>query len=271
MKKKWFFHIVDFRVYPFYLRLNLILVFFYLIFWIKPQQLPSLGVLIFKENFSIILYFLIFILIVTLFSWLIQASLEDNFLGYHCWETKAGFKMGIILFITSEVCFFFSFFWTYFHRSLTRDLNIGLVWPPLGVDIVNPFSIPLLNSVILIRSGLRVTISHYDCFLGDATDSIVWLLVTVFLGWLFLFLQIFEYNILLFSFADSVFGRIFFLGTGFHGLHVLLGRVILLMMIVNFYKNYSWTDLISLEIRIWYWHFVDVVWLFLYFWFYWWP
>ena len=262
---------VDLRIYPFFLRINLIIIFLYLVFWIKPIKFPSLGLKFFNKNFLTI-YFLIFIiLIVLIVYWFFQTSLENNFLGLHCWESKAGFKLGIIFFIISEVCFFFSFFWSYFHISLSRDINIGLLWPPVGVYIVNPFSLPLLNSIILISSGLSVTVAHYECFLGDSSDSVIWLLITIILGWLFLFFQIFEYNILIFSFIDSIFGRIFFLGTGFHGLHVLLGRIILLWILKNFFLNYSWIDLLSLEIRIWYWHFVDVVWLFLYFWFYWWP
>lgn len=245
--------------------------FLYLLFWIKPRKFLSSGTEFILKNFFLFNIILVVIFVLSLFSWLYQTSSERNFLGFHSIESKVTFKLGIVLFIISEVCFFFSFFWTYFHRSLRRDLRTGLVWPPLGVSIVNPFSIPLINSIILISRGLRVTIRHYECFMNDRRDSSLWLIITISLGWLFLILQIFEYNILTYSFRDSVFGRIFFLGTGFHGLHVLVGRAILTWMVTKFFLNFSSSDLIRFEISIWYWHFVDVVWLFLYFWFYWWP
>lgn len=260
---------VDFRIYPLLLRIRLINIFLFLIFWIKPTNYPSSGSKIISN--SLFIGVLIVLFFCSLFFWLHQTSQERNFFGLHSFESKITFKLGIIIFIVSEVCFFFSFFWAYFHRSLRMDLNTGLNWPSTGIDIVNPFSIPLINSIILIRSGLRITIGHYECFIGNRRDSFLWLTLTIFLGWLFIFLQLFEYNILTYSLRDSIFGRIFFLGTGFHGLHVLVGRVMLSWILIKLYFNFSLLDLVRFEISIWYWHFVDVVWLFLYFWFYWWP
>lgn len=178
-----------------------------------------------------------------------------------------GLKSSIILFIFREVCFFASFFWTFFHRSLNPNIEIGVMWPPFSLIVFNPFHIPLLNTLILLGRGATVTWSHHNLMGGVEFKTS--LLVTIFLGVFFLFIQSFEYYRAGFTISDSVYGSIFFIATGFHGIHVLVGTAFL---IIIFFRSNIFNSFFFLgyELAIWYWHFVDVVWIFLFSFIYWW-
>jgi cytochrome c oxidase subunit 3 len=205
-----------------------------------------------------------------LYLWWRDVSRESTYQGFHRFVVQKGLKLGIILFILSEVLFFRRFFWTFFHRRLVPINEIGLNWPPFNVTPLNPFQVPLLNTCILLRSGVRVTWSHH-ALINNLKSAKLSLEVTIFLGVYFTFLQWFEYNDSSFCINDSIFGSTFFVATGFHGLHVIIGSIFLFFSLLRLVKNhFSQFHHLGYEIAIWYWHFVDVVWLFLFSIIYWW-
>nr|BBN79993.1 cytochrome c oxidase subunit 3 [Grandidierella rubroantennata] len=203
--------------------------------------------------------------------WWRDVTREGTFQGLHTLKVVEGLKLGMILFILSEVLFFFSFFWAFFHSSLNPTLEIGSQWPPTAIMPFNPFQIPLLNTLILLSSGVTVTWAHHSILEDKHTDSVQGLIFTVILGLYFTALQAMEYIEAPFSIADSVYGSTFFVATGFHGLHVIIGTIFLISMLNRLLKgHFSKNHHFGLEASIWYWHFVDVVWLFLYTFIYWW-
>lgn len=209
--------------------------------------------------------------IIRAYQWWRDISREGTFQGLHTTQVTTGLRWGIVLFIVSEVLFFFSFFWAYFHRRLNATIEVGGQWPPTSIVAFNPFTIPLLNTAILLASGVRVTWAHHAVIAKNHSASAQGLVVTVLLGLYFTALQAVEYVEAPFSIADSVFGSTFFVATGFHGLHVIIGTSFLLVCLLRLTKgHFSNNHHIGLEAAIWYWHFVDVVWLFLYVSIYWW-
>ena len=176
-----------------------------------------------------------------------------------------------MLFIVSEVLFFFSFFWRFFHRRLSSCVELGLVWPPVAVSAFNPFQIPLLNTIVLLCSGVRVTWAHHALIEKDQQQVLVRIFITVRLGLYFTFLQGTEYYESSFNLRDSVYATTFFVATGFHGIHVIVGTIMLLVSLVRLGRGHcSFFHGFGLEASIWYWHFVDIVWIFLYTFVYWW-
>jgi len=203
--------------------------------------------------------------------WWKNTIIEAKREGIHIKKTIRRIKIRIIMFIVSEIMFFSSFFWAYFHRGISPRVEIGQIWPPNQVEAFNPINVPLLNTAILVRSGFSITWSHHLILEKNLNKAKNRLLVTCLLGVYFSVLQKIEYNQAQFSLSDSSYGTIFFIGTGFHGAHVLIGTtflVINLLILKN--KNLSRKHHIGFEIAAWYWHFVDVVWLFLYLSIYWW-
>jgi cytochrome c oxidase subunit 3 len=179
--------------------------------------------------------------------------------------------LGIILFIVSEVLFFISFFWAFFHSRLAPSVEIGITWPPKNIIPFNPFQIPLLNTIILLSSGISVTWAHHRLIENNHTQTIKGLAVTVILGLYFSTLQAFEYIEAPFTFADSVYGSTFYIATGFHGLHVIVGTRFLSVCLYRLLRfQFSHKHHFGFEAAAWYWHFVDVVWLFLFITIYWW-
>jgi cytochrome c oxidase subunit 3 len=204
-------------------------------------------------------------LIIILSLWWRDVIREGTYQGHHTPIVQKGLRLGFILFIISEIMFFFGFFWAYFHSSLAPTIWIGCVWPPLGIITFNPYEIPLLNTSILLLSGITLTIAHYSLLISFREESIFQVFNTIILAILFLLIQLYEYFHAPFSIADSVYGSVFYMLTGFHGFHVIVG---MLFIIVCFYRliNYHFkpSQHIGFEAALWYWHFVDVVWLFLY-------
>ncbi len=191
--------------------------------------------------------------------------------GSHTYYVVGGLKVGIIMFITSEILFFVSFFWAYLHSRISPRLELGAHWPPLSISTFNPMGIPLLNTVILLSSGVRVTWSHHSIENSKLLSSKTSIVFTIFLGILFTLLQVIEYLQAPFSISDSVFGTTFFLSTGFHGIHVIIGTLFLAVSSKRLFSlSFSSKHLLGFECSAWYWHFVDVVWLFLYTLIYWW-
>nr|YP_010952831.1 cytochrome c oxidase subunit III [Tetraloides nigrifrons]WMQ53251.1 cytochrome c oxidase subunit 3 [Tetraloides nigrifrons] len=209
--------------------------------------------------------------LLTMIQWWRDITREGTYQGHHTSIVVKGLRWGMILFILSEVLFFFSFFWAFFHSSLAPTIEIGMYWPPQGIQPFNPFQIPLLNTTILLSSGATVTWTHHAIMESNHTQAIQSLALTILLGFYFSLLQAFEYMEASFTIADSVFGSTFFMATGFHGLHVIIGTSFLLVCLLRlFYCHFSSFHHVGFEAAAWYWHFVDVVWLFLYVFLYWW-
>uniref|UniRef100_UPI0030E18666 cytochrome c oxidase subunit 3 n=1 Tax=Squamanita imbachii TaxID=2976389 RepID=UPI0030E18666 len=213
-------------------------------------------------------------LIITLFGmglWFRDVIIEATYQGHHTKQVQKGINIGIILFIISEIFVFLSVFWAYFHSSLSPSIEIGGNWPPLGIIALEPFGIPILNTFLLLSSGAFITYGHHAILNGNRKDAIDGLIFTLILAVVFTLLQGFEYSNASFSMSDGVFGSVFYSSTGLHGLHVIVGTIFIL---ISFFRliNYHFTihHHVGFESGLLYWHFVDVVWLFLflcvYFW-----
>lgn len=204
------------------------------------------------------------------FQWWRDISREARLQGHHSKIVLKRIQWGIVLFILSEIIFFRSFFWTFFHSRLAPAIEAGSVWPPTGLQAFNPFQIPLLNTAILLSSGATVTWRHFSILNNKYKTARKALSATICLGIYFTALQGFEYYQAPFSIRDSVYGSVFFIATGFHGAHVIIGTAFL---IVSWLRAplLSTIHHFGFEAAAWYWHFVDVVWLFLYSLAYWWT
>lgn len=212
------------------------------------------------SNFFVYLFYSIWII----FLWFENIRFESNE-GYHISKVNTDYTIGFVLFLLSEVMFFFSIFWAFFHFSLSSSLDLGYLWPPVGIETISYFNLPFLNTMILITSGFFITWAHNAIKVENYDQTYEAMLWTICLAILFLIYQWTEYSIAHFNINDSVFGSVFYFGTGFHGLHVLLGTI---SIIYNFEKlvcgELSKFSHISLNFAIWYWHFVDAIWLFLF-------
>nr|AKS04006.1 Cytochrome c oxidase subunit 3 [Spadella cephaloptera] len=209
--------------------------------------------------------------IATMIQWWRDVTREATFQGKHTEKVQDGMRFGMILFITSEVIFFLAFFWAFFHSSLSPNVEVGSQWPPTGISPINPFDVPLLNTTVLLTSGATVTWAHMAILESRWSEANLSLLFTVTLGLYFTLLQAGEYVLAPFSMADSVYGSTFYIATGFHGLHVIIGTLFIASMLyrhLNF--HFSQGHHFGFEASAWYWHFVDVVWLFLFMCIYWW-
>jgi len=168
--------------------------------------------------------------------------------------------------------FFFSFFWSFFHNSLAPNTETGNIWPPISITPINPYQVPLLNTTILLSSGIFVTLRHNRILIKNNKIAKNNIINTVLLGVYFTVLQAWEYSERFYSYRDSSFGSTFFTATGFHGTHVIIGTALLFSMLlrhtigINSSQHHT-----GFEVRIWYWHFVDVIWLFLFTFLYWWS
>ena len=223
---------------------------------------------LFNSNLIFIGYFII---LLTMYQWWRDVCREGTLQGKHTLIVSKGLRWGIILFIISEIFFFISFFWRFFHRSLSPNIEIGSLWPPIRITPFNPFQIPLLNTIILITSGITVTWAHHALIENNYRQTTQSLFFTVILGIYFTILQIYEYLEAPFCLADRIYGSTFFLATGFHGLHVIIGTIFLLICLIRHIKfHFVINHHFGFERAAWYWHFVDVVWLFLYISIYWW-
>jgi len=227
--------------------------------------------IIHQNNISLLLLRFTFTLL-TIYQWWRDITREATIQGHHTLIVKKGIKWGIILFIISEILFFFRFFWAFFHARLAPDIELGIVWPPQGIIPFNPYHIPLLNTTILLASGVTVTWSHHSILEKNYQSALYSLFLTVFLGVYFSILQAFEYIEAPFTISDSIYGTTFFVATGFHGLHVLIGTTFLAVNILRMFNGqFRNQHHFRFEAAAWYWHFVDVVWLFLYTFVYWWA
>jgi len=218
----------------------------------------------------ILLYGLIFLL-VTLTLWWRDVIRESTFEGMHTLNIIKNLRVGFILFILSEVMFFVSFFWAFFHASLAPAIQIGGIWPPHGIGVFSPWGVPLLNTYLLLFSGVTVTAAHYALLSGDFEITAITLIFTIFFGLIFTIIQGLEYYNASFTIADGIYGSTFYLSTGFHGFHVIIGTLFLIVCFIRLLLgHFTKQHHVAFECAIWYWHFVDVVWIFLFISLYWW-
>jgi cytochrome c oxidase subunit 3 len=297
-RQKHAFHILDASPYPF-------LVSFFLLFLLIPTTLYMHALeLPFGLPRADLIHISFFGLYLTAMSWFISIIKESS-QGYHTSKVQHGLRMGMLLFILSEVMLFFAFFWGFFHFSLIPSVTVGSVWPPEGTQHLNVWGLPLVNTLLLLTSGLTITVAH-AYILRDNADGFAWyLFLTILLGVTFLFCQAYEYKYgVKFSWRENIYGSIFFITTGFHGMHVTIGTLFLtfcwvrhflatmlpadiakgdapagLVTVANAFgydasKGRVWAfqprQHFGFEAAAWYWHFVDVVWLFLFLTIYWW-
>ncbi len=211
----------------------------------------------------------------TMFFWWRDVLKESATTGLHSPVVRLGLRYGMTLFIASEVMFFVAFFWAYFHFALYPHHVSGDtagIWPPPGIHTFDPFHTPFLNTLILLLSGTTITWAHHALIENDRKHLIIGLGLTILLGISFTGFQIMEYSSAPFHFAGGgIYPSVFFLATGFHGFHVIVGTCFLIVCWFRA-RNGSFTPQrhFGFEAAAWYWHFVDVVWLFLFVCIYWW-
>jgi cytochrome c oxidase subunit 3 len=193
---------------------------------------------------------------------MIQESVIE---GAYTEKVQLNISIGMILFIISEIMIFFGFFWAFFHFSLNPSDAIQGNWPPVSIEAIFAYGLPLINTVILLSSGVSLTWSHVALYRRNKIQSIIGLFITIVLGLIFTKIQFAEFCLAKFTIADSCYGSVFYMLTGLHGFHVLIGTLFLIVAFIrlatNFFNN---TRFSGFELAIWYWHFVDVVWLFVF-------
>jgi cytochrome c oxidase subunit 3 len=288
------YHLVDPSPWPIVGATAAFLMLIGAVFWMNANAnffgLPIAGQpWVFIIGFLLILY--------TMAGWWRDVVKESVVRGDHTPVVKLGLRYGMILFIASEVMFFFAWFWAFFNSALFPiDVSIG-TWPPQGIVPFDPWHFPLLNTLILLTSGATVTWAHHAILNNDRKGAIMGLIVTVALGMSFTAVQAYEYSHAAFTFGlnnaqlmpfmddahksltasatggmgnlNAIYGSAFFMATGFHGLHVIIGTIFLIVCLARAIAgHFTPTRHFGFEAAAWYWHFVDVVWLFLFAWIY---
>lgn len=248
------FHLVLPSPWPIYTSLSLL-------------ALTTIGVLTINSfnNSTIFLVSAFISLILAMSLWFRDITNEATYIGDHTLAVQRGINLGIGLFILSEALFFLAIFWTYFHTSLSPIIEVGTHWPPFGIESINPFELPLLNTIILLGSGVAVTYGHHSLIEGERYGTLCGSIVTVIMALIFTIFQAVEYSVSSFSISDATYGSIFFFGTGFHGFHVMVGTAFIAVGLWRIFA-YHVTDNhhLGVESSIIYWHFVDIIWLILF-------
>lgn len=226
------------------------------------------GVALYMHSFKIGFSLLLLGLLATFSSasfWWRDIVREGTYEGAHTLAVQHGLRFGMVLFIVSEVMLFFSFFWGYFHSSLNPVPEIGCVWPPKGIEVISPWLIPLLNTGLLLTSGASLTWAHAAILGGYRLEAISGLIVTLILAVLFTSFQAYEYVNAPFNISDGIYGTTFYSLTGLHGVHVIVGTIFLAVALFRLVSHHFTTNNhVGFEAAAWYWHFVDVVWIFLF-------
>ncbi len=210
------------------------------------------------------------ILLFTLFGWWRDVVREAVTGKAHSNAVRTGLRVGMGLFIASEVMFFVAFFWAYFHNALR--INPGIEqWPPAGIETLGAWGVPLVNTLILLSSGGVLMWAKHALEGGMRSRAVFGIGLSAALGVLFLALQLYEYGHAAFAFVDGIYPSTFYMATGFHGFHVLVGVLFLTVCLFRTAAgHFDSGPKVGFQAAEWYWHFVDVVWVFLFTWFYWW-
>lgn len=223
------------------------------------------AILYFRKGIWIFLLLGLINIIIIFTLWCRDVIREATYQGCHTLLVSQAHRLAFILFIGSEGAFFFSFFWAYFYSALSPSIEIGVTWPPVGISPISPWGFPLFNTTLLIVSGISITIAHHNLIGVNISEVLKWTNITYLLGLLFSFIQFIEYRNCSFSIAEGIYGSCFYMLTGFHGLHVIIGTIFL---IVCYYRtnasHFTQGRHVGFECCIWYWHFVDVIWILLY-------
>ena len=211
-----------------------------------------------------------------------RVVIKEGRTGDHTPVVEIGLKYGMVLFIVSEVMFFGAWFWSFFEFAIFHAARVGETfdmanpvfteglsrfkeWPPVGVTTFDPFHLPLVNTLVLLLSGTTVTAAHHSLQHNKIDNAKLMLFITIILGLAFTGLQVMEYADAQFSYDGTIYGSAFFMATGFHGAHVVIGTIFLSVCLIRLYaKNMTAEKHLGFEFAAWYWHFVDVVWLFLF-------
>nr|BAV25040.1 cytochrome c oxidase subunit III [Bathymodiolus japonicus] len=218
----------------------------------------------FHKHGYVLLLIGVVVLILSLSQWWRDVMREGD-LGFHTSYVVKGLRDGFILFLVSEIMFFFSLFWAFFHMSLAPDISMGCMWPPKGLETLDPMKVPLCGTTVLVGSGASLMYSHAAIRAGFNTHAVLGTFYTIVLGLFFTRLQGYEYYWASFTIADSAYGSLFYIMTGFHGLHVMFGTGFLLVSLVRLMRNrFTPRNHFGFMVCSWYWHFVDVVWIGLY-------
>lgn len=202
----------------------------------------------------------------TMYAWWADVVSESQ-VGDHTKVVQIGLRYGVILFITSEVMFFVAWFWSFFKHALyPMEEGSGGVWPPVGIETFDPWHLPLINTLILLCSGCAATWAHHAiAHENDRKGLVQGLALAIILGMIFTVFQVYEYTHATFSFSGNIYGANFFMATGFHGFHVVVGTIFLAICLIRAKRGHFTPEKhIGFEAAAWYWHFVDVVWLFLF-------
>jgi cytochrome c oxidase subunit III len=281
------YHLVDPSAWPIIGSVGAFTMMVGAVFWMNDTYERFFGLpvngqpWIFLVGLALILY--------TMAGWWRDVVRESVHEGHHTPVVKLHFRYGMVLFIASEVMFFLAWFWAYFNSALfPQDVHIG-TFPPAGIVTFDPWHLPLINTLILLTSGTTVTWAHHAILTGDRKGAIRGLLLTVILGMTFTAVQAYEYSHAAFTFGmngaqlvpltdeahktltagvgnlGAIYGSAFFMATGFHGMHVIIGTIFLIVCLFRAIKgHFTPTRHFGFEAAAWYWHFVDVVWLFLF-------
>ncbi|NVJ93648.1 MAG: cytochrome c oxidase subunit 3 [Methylocystaceae bacterium] len=210
------------------------------------------------------------LILYTMYVWWRDIIKEAQTEKAHTTQVQFGLKFGVFLFIVSEVMFFVAWFWAFFNASLGHS-PAGEVWPPEGIEPMGTWGLPFINTLILITSGFVLEWGHKGLLKEDRSRAIKGVVGAVILGAIFLGLQVHEYGEAAFGFTDGIYSSVFYMATGFHGFHVFVGVVALAVCALRLKKgDFTSKQHIGLLSASWYWHFVDVVWIFLFCWVYWW-
>lgn len=208
----------------------------------------------------------------TMYGWWRDVVREAH-TGFHTPVVQLHHRYAMVLFIASEVMFFVAWFWAYFANAFYPSSveAVGGVWPPQGIETFDPWHLPFFNTLVLLLSGTTVTWAHHALLEDDRKGLVQGLALTVVLGAFFSLLQAYEYSHAAFGFKDGIYASVFYMATGFHGFHVIIGTVFLLVCLLRARAgHFTPKHHFGFESAAWYWHFVDVVWLFLFFFIYWW-
>ncbi|WP_106640302.1 cytochrome c oxidase subunit 3 [Allosphingosinicella vermicomposti] len=249
------FHILPPSIWPLFCSLSSFILFGGAVMWMHDHQF---GAYTFFAGLIAVIF--------GMASWWVEVIRESH-QGHHTPVVQLHLRYGMILFIASEVMFFVAWFWAYFDAALFPSTAeaIGGVWPPEGMELIDPFGFPLLNTLILLCSGTTITWAHHALIHGDRDGLKKGLWLTIGLGIIFSAIQAYEYAHAPFGFADNIYTSAFYMATGFHGFHVLVGTIFLIVCLMRTYQgDFTPKQHFGFEAAAWYWHFVDVVWLFLF-------